>query len=311
MTPDNDMNWQTWAHASPVTGTVLRGWRTPPTGRPLLHFLHGNGFCGRVYEPLLQALALDFDLWLCDAPGHGDSEPTPTFLGWNRCAEAALEAFEAGRAPYGDVPLMAMGHSFGGVQTALLLGTAGQPFRRAVLLDPVLFPPPMLLAAQLMGRAGTGLVNPLARATRRRRREWPGRDQARQALRGRGTYQGWADAALDAFVTHALRDGSEGRALLKCEPALESTIFSTVPQRLWSHLRRIDVPTLLLHGDATMPFVRAGCARAHAHNAPHLHVQVTAGGHCFMQQHPAETAARVRAHLLGAQAASGPSTRIE
>jgi pimeloyl-ACP methyl ester carboxylesterase len=293
------MNLEPWAHASPVTGTVLRGWRTPPSGRPLLHFLHGNGFCGRVYEPLLLALARDFDLWLCDAPGHGDSDATPRFAGWNRCAEAALDAFQAGRAAYGDVPLMAVGHSFGGVQTALLLGATGQPFSRAVLLDPVLFPPPMLLAAQMMGRAGTGLVNPLARATKRRRREWPSRAHARESLRGRGTYRGWDEAALDAFVTHALRDSPDGTVRLKCAPELESTIFSTMPDQLWSRLRRITAPTLLLHGDSTMPFVRAGCARAHAHNAPHVHVQVTTGGHCFMQEHPADTAARVRAHLLG------------
>ncbi|TXI20243.1 MAG: alpha/beta hydrolase [Roseateles sp.] len=288
-----------WEHVSPVTGTVLRGWRSAPSGKPLLHFLHGNGFCGRVYEPLLQALAVDFDLWLCDAPGHGDSEPAPHFPGWNACASAALEAFQAGRAAYGDVRCIAVGHSFGGVQTALLLAEPGQPFARAVLLDPVLFPPTMLLAAQLMGRVGSGLANPLARATRRRRREWPSRDAARERLRGRGTYQGWTEPALDAFVTHALRDTPEGQVVLKCAPELEATIFSTMPRQLWSRLRRITVPTLLLHGDDTMPFVKTGCARAARHNAPHLQVQLTAGGHCFMQQDPAEAAARVRAHLLG------------
>ena len=46
-------------------------------------------------------------------------------------------------------------------------------------------------------------------------------------------------------------------------------------------------------------FVAVGCGRAHRHNAAHLHVQVTAGGHCFMQEDPADAAARVRAHLLG------------
>ncbi|MFG6467880.1 alpha/beta fold hydrolase [Roseateles sp. BYS87W] len=288
-----------WSHASPVTGTVLRGWCSAPSGKPLLHVLHGNGFCGRVYEPLLQHLAADFDLWLCDAPGHGDSDPAPRFPGWNTCADAALEAFQAGRGRFGDVPCFALGHSFGGVQTALLLAEPGQPFARAALLDPVLFPPPMLLTAQLIGRVGSGLANPLARATRRRRREWPSRDDARERLRGRGTYRGWTEAALDAFVTHALRDTPEGQVALKCSPELESTIFSTMPQQLWSRLRRIAVPTLLVHGVDTMPFVKVGCGRAHRHNPSHLHVQVTAGGHCFMQEDPADAAARVRAHLLG------------
>lgn len=288
-----------WEHASPVTGTVLRSWRSPPSGKPLLHFLHGNGFCGRVYEPLLQRLAADFDLWLCDAPGHGDSEPAAHFPGWNTCANAALEAFQAGRGAYGDVPCFAVGHSFGGVQTGLLLAEPGQPFSRAVLLDPVLFPPPMLLTAQLIGRLGSGLANPLARASRRRRRAWPSRDDARERLRGRGTYRGWTEDALEAFVTHALRDTADGQVELKCAPELEATIFSTMPSQLWSRMRRIPVPTLIVHGRETMPFVQVGAARAHRHNASHVHVQVTAGGHCFMQEDPADAAARVRAHLLG------------
>ena len=293
------MQLERWEHSSSVTGTRLRGWRSPPSGRPLLHFLHGNGFCGRVYEPMLERLAVDFDLWLCDAPGHGDSEPAPHFPGWNACADAALEAFQAGRGAYGDVPCMAAGHSFGGVQTALLLAEPGQPFARAALLDPVLFPPPMLLGAQLMGRVGSSLVNPLARSSRRRRREWPDREHARQSLRGRGTYKGWTEAALDAFITHALQDTPQGHARLKCAPELEATIFSTMPRQLWSRLRRIATPTLLLHGADTMPFVAVGCGRAQRHNAAHLHVQVTAGGHCFMQEDPADAAARVRAYLLG------------
>lgn len=288
-----------WEHASPITHTVLRGWRSAPSGKPLLHFLHGNGFCGRVYEPMLQALAADFDLWLCDAPGHGDSEAAAKFLGWNTCAAAALEAFQAGRRAYGDVRCFAVGHSFGGVQTGLLLAEPGQPFARAVLLDPVLFPPPMLLTAQLIGRLGSGLANPLARASRRRRREWPSRDDARERLRGRGTYRGWTEDALTAFVTHALRDTPAGTVELKCAPELEATIFSSMPAQLWSRMRRIPVPTLLLHGRDTMPFVAVGCGRAQRHNPAHVHVQVTAGGHCFMQENPADAAARVRAHLLG------------
>ena len=54
-----------WSHASSA-GFTLRGWHSPASGKPVLHFLHGNGYCGRVYQPLLEHLAEDFDLWLCD-----------------------------------------------------------------------------------------------------------------------------------------------------------------------------------------------------------------------------------------------------
>ena len=62
-----------WSHSCSA-GFTLRGWRSEPSGKPLLHFLHGNGFCGRAYEPMLRHLARDFDLWLCDVQGHGDSD---------------------------------------------------------------------------------------------------------------------------------------------------------------------------------------------------------------------------------------------
>ncbi|NVJ12128.1 alpha/beta hydrolase, partial [Myxococcus sp. AM001] len=37
-----------WSHDCSA-GFTLRGWHTPPSGKPVLHFLHGNGYCRRVY----------------------------------------------------------------------------------------------------------------------------------------------------------------------------------------------------------------------------------------------------------------------
>ncbi len=55
-----------------------------------------------------------------------------------------MEAFEAGRGVFGAVPCFAVGHSFGGVLTSLILARHPELFRRAVLLDPVLFTPTMI-----------------------------------------------------------------------------------------------------------------------------------------------------------------------
>lgn len=286
-----------WEHASPVVGVTLRGWMTPPSGKPLLHFLHGNGFCGRTYEPMLQALATDFDLWLCDAPGHGDSDPPARFPGWNACAAAALEAFRANSALFGDVPRFAVGHSFGGVMTALMLAEVHQPFSRAVLLDPVLFPPAMLLGIHAAGATGLARFTPMAKAALRRRRSWPDRAAAAQALQGRGAYKGWTAEALQAFVTHALRDEPDGSVTLKCSPELEATIFASGPSRLWSSVPQVTAPTLIAHGHGTMPFVIEGARHAAGLSAA-IHVQDMPGGHCFMQEHPADAAAAVRTHLL-------------
>lgn len=282
-----------WSHSCSA-GFTLRGWHSPPSGKPLLHFIHGNGFCGRTYEPMLALLAEHFDLWLCDMQGHGDSDHGGPFLGWNRNAELAVEAFVAGKVIFGDVPRYALGHSFGGVLTSLIVAAHPKMFRRVVLLDPVLFPEQEMVKRRLLGWL---LPNPLADSTRKRRTQWEDRQTAFDKLQGRGIFQGWEETALRAHIEHGLRDEPGQGVVLKCSPDREAEIFESAPRGLWRSLSRIETPVRLIHGDKTYPFVKQSAARLLARNA-HVTVEEVPGGHCFMQENPQGAAQRVLAFLL-------------
>ncbi|WAG79061.1 alpha/beta hydrolase [Metapseudomonas furukawaii] len=284
-----------WTHSTSA-GFTLRGWHSSPSGKPLLHFLHGNGFCGRTYAPLLEALAVDFDLWLCDIQGHGDSDHGGRFLGWNRNAELAIEAFEAGREIFGEVPRVAVGHSFGGVLTSLILAHHPRLFARAVLLDPVIFTPAMIGVMAFSEVLGLHRRTTMASRARARRSHWPDREAAWRGLHGRGIFKGWTDEALRGYVDHAIRVVDNG-AELKCRPSREAEIFSSFPKRLWPSLQRIATPTLILHGQGSYPFVAKSVARLTALNG-HVSAQVVDGGHCFMQEFPEASAARCADFLL-------------
>ncbi|MES2820260.1 MAG: alpha/beta hydrolase [Pseudomonadota bacterium] len=285
-----------WSHPTSA-GFTLRGWHSLPSGRPLLHFLHGNGFCGRTYAPMLEALAPHFDLWLCDIQGHGDSDHGGRFHGWNISAVLAIEAFMAGRARFGAVPVFAAGHSFGGVLTSLILAKEPQLFQRAVLLDPVLFTPAMIGIMTFTEAFGLQRRLGMARRAHARRYQWADRAAAFSALHGRGIYKRWADEALQAFVEHALRDTDKGLVELKCRPSREAEIFSSFPRRLWPSLAKVSTPTRVIHGEQTYPFVPKSVARWCALN-PNISEQRVAGGHCFMQEYPLASAERVAAFLL-------------
>ena len=285
-----------WSHPTSA-GFNLTGWHSAPSGKPLLHFLHGNGFCGRTYEPMLVQLAEHFDLWLCDAQGHGETEHGGRFRGWNRSAELAVEAFAAGRSIFGEVPRFAVGHSFGGVLSSLILAREPDLFQRAVLLDPVLFSKSMIGVMALSELVGLHRRNVMAKKSAKRRRHWPDRAAAFKQLRGRGIFQGWADEALQAYVDHALKDASNGGVELKCRPSREVDIFSSFPRRLWPSLGKIRTPSLLLYGETTYPFVGQSAKRLAALNAA-VNITAVPGGHCFMQEHPEDTAARVTDFLL-------------
>ncbi|MDX9687292.1 alpha/beta fold hydrolase [Halopseudomonas formosensis] len=282
-----------WSHESSA-GFTLRGWHTPPSGKPLLHFIHGNGFCTRTYEPMLEKLAGHFDLWLCDMQGHGDSDHGGAFRGWNQNAELAVEAFVAGCPRFGNVPRYACGHSFGGVLTSLFVSAHPQLFERAVLLDPVLFPRRLILLRNLLGPL---LRNPMADAARRRRTHWQDAEEAYARLNGRGIFRGWEEEAMRAHVLHALREEPGQGVTLKCLPEREAEIFESSPHGLWRALSRIAIPVRLIHGDQTYPFVRQSALQLAGRN-PMVTVESLPGGHCFMQEKSALAAERVRAFLL-------------
>lgn len=285
-----------WAHATSA-GFTLRGWHSAPSGKPLLHFLHGNGFCTRSYEPMLELLAEDFDLWLCDLQGHGQSDHGDKFVGWNRNADLALEAFEAGRGRYGQVPHFACGHSFGGVLSGLILAARPELFSRAVLLDPVFFPPGLITLRRGLGLFGVH-NNPVAKRARLRRDNWPDRAAAHAGLHNRGMFRGWDESAFAAHIAHALRDHPERGVELCCRPSREAEVFMSMPRGLWRSLRRLKTPTHIIYGDSTYPFVGAS-ARRLAAGSSLCTVHRTAGSHCFMLEHPRATAQQVRASLLG------------
>ncbi len=286
-----------WSHRCSA-GFTIRGERSEPSGKPVLHFVHGTGYCGRVYWPMLARVQRDFDLVTSDVQGHGDTDHGGRFHGWNRSAELALEAWHKQRRHYGAAPHFAAGHSFGGVLTALMLAQEPGQFQRAVLLDPVFFSPVMIGVAALSDVVGLYRRNTLAKKVAKRRLHWPDRAAAYANLQGRGMFKGWAPEALQAYVDFALKDSDGGGVELKCRPSREADLFGSYPRRLWATLAKVHTPLLLEYGVGSYPFVAASAKRLAGANAC-VQSREVAGGHCYMQEDPAAAAKRMRAYLLG------------
>lgn len=285
-----------WEHASSA-GLTLRGEHSVPSGKPVLHVLHGNGFCGLTYWPLLEQLMPHFDLFLSDVQGHGNSDDGGRFHGWNRTADLCIEAWQAHSHLFPDAPVMMLGHSFGGVLSCLMMAHQPSLAKRAVLLDPVLFTPTMIGLMALSDVVGLYSRNMLAQRARKRRHHWPNRETARQLLSNKGMFKGWTDESMQAYIDHALRDAPDGGVELKCKPQREAEIFGSFPKRLWSSLKRVSAPTLVMYGRKTYPFISASVTRWQAGNT-NVKSMIVDGGHCFMQEYPQITAQRVTDFLL-------------
>ncbi|HLV47951.1 MAG TPA: alpha/beta hydrolase [Aliidiomarina sp.] len=281
--------WQGWQWQAPE-GFWLRGTHTQPRGLPVLHFIHGNSYCGRIYEPMWKALYPHFDIFLHDVQGHGDSDLGGKFVGWKRCAELVIAVWENYRGMWGNVPQIGMGHSFGGVLTSVIAATNAHFFERLVLLDPILMPPRYLRWVEPLQNLGLYKLNPYSGRARKRRAQWPDKESALVGLTGRGMFKGWSDDAMHAYVDYGMNSTEQG-VQLKCAPSREAEIFGSYMPRLWKTLARLETPTDIMYGSETYPFLQETMAKLEA--LPTVHIEIVPGGHCFMQEHPEATAERI------------------
>jgi pimeloyl-ACP methyl ester carboxylesterase len=273
---------------------IIRGQHTPFSGKPVIHFLHGNGFCGLTYRPFLEALATDFDLIISDMPGHGDSDSESPFMGWNRTARVMASVLKQHMAQIGDVPVYLLGHSYGGVISALMVKHK-LPVQGLIMLDPVIFPPGLLSVMAVGDTLGLLKNAPLAKGARARRKHWASRHAAHAALHNRGMFRGWSEASFAAHIQHALREQADG-VTLKCNPEREAQIFSSYPRKLWASLASVHVPMVLFEAEKSFPFIAKSTERLAVVNH-RLQLHKVKGGHCFMQEQPQQSARQVLAAI--------------
>lgn len=267
-----------------------------PSGKPVLCFTHGNGLAAKMYEPMLKHLSNDYDFVLLDAQGHGDSEHGGDFVGWNQSAELAAAAYQTMMQRYPDVAFIGVGHSFGGVITALVQAKY-QLFQRILLLDPVIFTPVMVSLMRVLTWSGLYQHNKLAKRARQRKHQFDNYQQAWDYFYQRGLFRHWHDEGLHAYLRHGLRQHGE-LLQLKCAPQREAEIFASFPTQLWPQLRQLRRRVDLLIGTDTYPFVLHSARRLQRINQQ-VHTHRLQGGHCFMQEQPLHVALLIRRLLAG------------
>ena len=274
-------------------GFTLRGYFTPPTGKPLIHFIHGNGFCGLTYEHLLSHLQEDFDLFISDAQGHGESDAGGEFKGWNASAKIATRVWQNFSHQWKDVPKFALGHSFGAVLSTLMMAKDASLFDGGILMDPVYMPPKMAGSMSFLGKVGLLRYMPLPRQAKVRTGSWPSYQAAWDYLYQRGTFKGWQNECLKSYLDHALSADDGGALTLKCPPEIEAGIFASYPHKLWQAIASIKQPMFMIYGAKTYPFVLDSLPKIHQTN-PHYEFLELLGGHCFMQENPQKVAEEIK-----------------
>ena len=279
---------QAWEYKLPA-GFTVRGYHSRPSGKPVLHFIHGTGFNGLTYECLLAELQDDYDFFISDGQGHGESDAGEFYPGWNQSAENFSLVWQHFSSYWANVPKIAAGHSYGAIMSTLMMAKNPTLFDCGILLDPVYSSPRIAKAMSVLTNFGLMRQTALAKQAKIRSTTWASEADAWAYFYQRGTFKNWQDACLQSYITHGLSKYDDGTMHLKCPPFIESALFSAYAHNLWGAIRSIRKPMTVIYGDKTYSFLLKSLPKVHEANQFYDFIKVP-GGHCFMQQNSSATA---------------------
>jgi len=213
---------ESWEFGRPVAG-----YRAEVSGaRAVVLLVHGYGEHAGRYAHVIDALgAAGFSVFTYDQRGHGRSTGPRALFRMHDLTEDHLAAREWLRQRFPHLPVFALGHSMGGLVTALSVLRDARSLTGVILSSPALMvghdhPPAMKVAARVLSRVAPSMQVSAVEDGVLSRREEIGAAFKSDELCYNGRVK-----ALSGF--EMMRGGAE----------------------VWGRLGRWHLPTLVIHGD--------------------------------------------------------------
>ena len=255
---------------------------------PLAYFAHATGFCAGVYTPLAERLLQQLRVVGMDDRGHGKTQVAvdPSKIkNWDIFANDLERFFE-----HLNEPVIATGHSRGGVASLLVAVKRPDLVRALVLIDPTILPFSWMLPWFLAKKTGLAKYVPIAFRAARRRYIWPDRETLLNGYRSKLPFQVWKNGFLEAYVAEGTKETDKGLIELSCDPLWESRVFSACSHDVWRYVPRLQLPTLVLYGADSDTFLAPAVKRFKAKVLTATFRRFEKTSHFVPMERPDETA---------------------
>jgi pimeloyl-ACP methyl ester carboxylesterase len=157
--------------------------------------------------------------------------------------------------------VVGVGHSLGGVLSIMTAAADSSLIRALALIDPVVFSGLQVLFWGGLKNLGFSHRLPLIRGARRRRDRFPDLEAVRSAFSGKSVFSTWYPEVLEDYVQAAFKDTGDGDVVLRYSRAWEARIFEVTPASVWSDIRRLEVPLLVIRGALSDTFLPGGAKK--------------------------------------------------
>lgn len=218
-----------------------------------LYFLHANGYPPACYQPLLSGLEEDHSiLAMHQRPLWPGSRPRE-LKDWKPLTDDFIRFLDERHAGASIV----MGHSIGGIVALRAALRVPERFKVLILIDPVLFPPPIIRFWRLICSLGLGeYLHPLVRLTRKRRDRFDDLERLFNGYRKKTVFKYMDDPALRTLVKGiTCPDGTGFKLCYGRDWEAHMYATSVAPDMdLWKGLPHLQVPLLILRGEHTDTF---------------------------------------------------------
>jgi pimeloyl-ACP methyl ester carboxylesterase len=270
----------------------------PPMPHPLIELggsgsvvllLPANGFPPATYLPALGPLLSRHRI--VSLPPRAlweDAGPPPPRAGsWIALADDLLEGLLLHQLP----PVVAIGHSFGGVTALLAALREPARFRALALLDPTIWPPQQLAGFAEQQRAGQAASRALVQRALTRRDRFTSEAEAFAYWREKRLLSDWSDSAVWRYTRAMLRPSPEGGFTLSWRRDWEAHYYESVYTETWEALRELDpaLPLLVVRGGTSDTFLPESAALLQATLPRAVQRAIPGRSHLFPQSAPEET----------------------
>ena len=219
---------------------------------PPLHFLHANGYPPDCYQPLLELLQANYQVFgmllrpLWEGPKPQDVH------NWNIFSDDLLGFLSDNQS----APVIGVGHSIGATVTLRAALREPSKFRALVLIEPVLFPTGRMIFWNFIRAIGLGnRLHPKIPGALKRRRFFDDLDLVYSGYRNRKVFRHMSDEDLRTYLKGITRKTDNGYELV-FSPEWEARIYYTGLRDfdIWRDLPKLKVPTLFLRAAETDTF---------------------------------------------------------